>query len=195
MAGKMSVPLTKCIAIPAHQLPPSIDPSIAAMSICRPIIGATMYIIAVITSVPTKPPNAARPKFACMTLFLHMQSECILERQHYSEATPGGNQGRYDEGRGRPRPGVSGSSAGARPGDATYDRRSARPSPLSGRPGHGVLDRGSRGADAGGLHDVRRLDRSVRRPSSGDHLALRHSSPQGAGAPADARARGTERLD
>src|SRR5438552_17522967 len=38
----------------------------AAMSMCSPIIGATKYIIAVITSVPTKPPSAARPKFTDM---------------------------------------------------------------------------------------------------------------------------------
>src|SRR5713226_4420056 len=52
--------------MPAAQLPPSIDPSMAAMSMCSPIIGATMYIIPVITSVPTKPPSAARPKFTDM---------------------------------------------------------------------------------------------------------------------------------
>src|ERR1700716_2496969 len=41
--------------------------------------------------------SAARPKFACMTWFLHTQSECILERQHYSEARR--RQSRpYDEG-------------------------------------------------------------------------------------------------
>lgn len=41
-------------------LPPSLDPSIAAMSLCKPIIGAMTYIIAVMASAPTNPPSAAR---------------------------------------------------------------------------------------------------------------------------------------
>src|SRR3989304_6712312 len=51
------------MAIPIAQLLPSIEPSIWAMSMFRPILGATMYIMAVMRTVPTKPPRIARVGF------------------------------------------------------------------------------------------------------------------------------------
>src|SRR5574337_337461 len=53
----MMVPLRKCIIIPRVQLPPSILPRLAAMSILTPIIGETKYIINVMTIVPARPPR------------------------------------------------------------------------------------------------------------------------------------------
>ncbi len=55
------VPLMKCIIIPSAQLPPSILPKLAAMSIFTPIMGETKYIIKVITRVPANPPSTVFP--------------------------------------------------------------------------------------------------------------------------------------
>ncbi len=56
----MRTPLTACALIPYAQLSPSIDPSMAAISIGCPIImGATKYIMKVITAVAANPPKIA----------------------------------------------------------------------------------------------------------------------------------------
>src|SRR5215467_13512640 len=55
------MPLARWAIIPNAQLPPMTEPSMAAISIARPVIaGATKYIIAVSKAVPKTPPMIAR---------------------------------------------------------------------------------------------------------------------------------------
>lgn len=60
------VPIMTCITMPAIQLLRSINPSIRAISMWRPIMGATTYIIEVMTTVPRKPPTIERIRFGCI---------------------------------------------------------------------------------------------------------------------------------
>src|SRR5262249_22627917 len=71
MSGKTTMPWARWAIIPNAQLPPIIEPSMAAMSIVRPVIaGATKYIIEVSNTVPMAPPTIARPILimACSSL-------------------------------------------------------------------------------------------------------------------------------